>query len=126
MHGQERPEDVPPRSRAGWIPGRTFHEKSVLSRAIVVAAGPVANFLLAMVLFAGLFIAVGKPVTLPVVGDVLPDSAAARAGLQADDRIVAIDGEPIATFEDLQRIIMPHPGEDRCDDHAARRRRSRR
>ena len=45
-------------------------------RAIVVAAGPIANFLLAMVLFAGLFASMGRPVTLPVVGDVLPGSAA--------------------------------------------------
>ena len=67
----------------------------MLSRAIVVAAGPIANFLLAMVLFAGLFLAAGKPVTLPVVGEVLPDSAAARAGLLANDRIIAIDGQPI-------------------------------
>ena len=61
LHGQERPQDVADEVRARWIPGQTFHDKSVLSRAIVVAAGPVANFLLAMVLFAGLFIAIGTP-----------------------------------------------------------------
>ena len=49
LHGQERPEDVSDEVRAGWQHGRTFHEKSVVSRAIVVAAGPVANFLLAAV-----------------------------------------------------------------------------
>lgn len=111
MHGQERPEDVPDSVRAGWIPGETFHGKSVLSRAIIVAAGPAANFLLAMVVFALLFVAVGKPVTLPVVGDVLPNSAAARAGLVAKDRIVSIAGDPIATFEDLQRVIAAHPAQ---------------
>ena len=109
MHGQERPEDVSDAVRASWIPGQTFHEKSVLSRAIIVAAGPAANFLLAMVVFATLFIAIGKPFTLPVIGDVLPNSAAARAGLVAHDRIVSIDNQPIATFEDLQRIISAHP-----------------
>ena len=91
MHGQERPEEVSEEVRASWKPGQTFHEKSVLSRAIIVAAGPAANFLLAMVLFAGLFIAVGRPVTSPVVGEVLPDGAAAHAGLMANDRIVAIN-----------------------------------
>ncbi|HEY0182203.1 MAG TPA: RIP metalloprotease RseP [Rhodopila sp.] len=111
LHGQERPQDVSDEVRAGWVPGETFHDKSVLSRAIVVAAGPVANFLLAMVLFAGLFLALGKPVTLPVIGSVLPDSAASRAGLVANDRIVAIDGQPIQTFEDIQRIITVHPAE---------------
>lgn len=109
MHGQERPEFAPQSVRDSWIPGQTFHEKSVLSRAIIVAAGPIANFLLAVVVFAGLFLAVGKPVTLPVVGDVLPNSAAAHAGLAEHDRIVAIDGKPIDTFEDLQRVVMANP-----------------
>lgn len=109
MHGQERPEEVSEEVRASWKPGQTFHEKSVLSRAIIVAAGPVANFVLAMVLFAGLFIAVGRPVTSPVVGEVLPEGAAARAGVLANDRIEAINGERIQSFEDIQRIIIAHP-----------------
>jgi regulator of sigma E protease len=83
----------------------------VLSRAIIVAAGPAANFILAMVLFAGLFIAVGRPMTSPVVGEVLPNGAAARAGLMANDRIEAIDGKPIKTFEDIQKIIAARPVE---------------
>jgi regulator of sigma E protease len=109
MHGQERPEEVTEEVRASWKPGLTFHEKSVLSRAIIVAAGPLANFLLAIVLFAGLFMVVGRPVTSPVVGEVLPDGAAFRAGLVANDRIDAIAGEPIHSFEDIQRIITAHP-----------------
>jgi regulator of sigma E protease len=111
MHGQERPEEVSAEVRASWKPGQTFHEKSVLSRAIIVAAGPLANFVLAMVLFAGLFMAVGRPVTSPVVGEVLPDGAAARAGLLTNDRIEAINGQRIQTFEDIQRIITAHPVE---------------
>jgi regulator of sigma E protease len=111
LHGQERPQDVAEDVRAQWIPGQTFHDKSVLSRAIVVAAGPVANFLLAIVLFSGLFIALGTPVTLPVIGAVLPDSAASRAGLMANDRVVTIGGQPINTFEDLQHVITIHPAE---------------
>jgi regulator of sigma E protease len=111
MHGQERPEEVSDEVRASWKPGQTFHEKSVLSRAIIVAAGPLANFLLAMVLFAGLFMTVGKPVTTPVVGEVLPDGAASRAGIQANDRIQWIAGERIRSFEDIQRIITAHPVE---------------
>ena len=111
LHGQERPQDVAPEVRATWIPGQTFHDKSVLSRAIVVAAGPIANFVLAMVLFAGLFMAVGEPVALPVIGTVMPDSAASRAGLMVNDRITSIAGQPIGTFEDLQRVITAHPAE---------------
>ncbi len=150
LHGQERPQQVPPeplgpsraglaiadwRERAGlgrtavapepvevtadvvedapkvWIPGRIFHEKSVGARAIVVAAGPIANFLLAIVLFSLLFATAGRPVILPVAGEVLANSAAARAGVQKDDRIEAINGTPTATFEDIQRIISAHPDE---------------
>jgi regulator of sigma E protease len=111
MHGQERPEDVSPEDRAKWIPGRTFHEKSVASRAIVVAAGPIANFLLAAVLFAALFATAGRPVMQPVVSEVVADSAAAHAGLQGGDRIVAIDGTPVATFEDIQKIVSVRPGQ---------------
>jgi regulator of sigma E protease len=94
-----------------WIPGRVFHEKPVASRAIVVAAGPIANFLLAMVLFALLFATAGRPVILPVAGDVLADGAAARAGIRANDRIVSIAGTPIQSFEDIQRVITAHPAE---------------
>jgi regulator of sigma E protease len=111
LHGQERPQDVPDEVRAQWVPGETFHDKPVLSRAIVVAAGPIANFLLAMVLFGLLFAALGKPYTLPVVGAVLPDSAASRAGLQVRDEVVSIDGRAIKTFEDLQQVISTHPAQ---------------
>ncbi len=105
LHGQEQPEDVTDEIRASWKLGQTFHEKSTLSRAIVVAAGPVANFILAAVLFAGLFLVTGKPHTLPVVGEVMADSAAARAGIVAGDVISRIDGSKIIRFEDIQAIV---------------------
>ncbi len=111
LHGQERPQDVSAEVRAKWIPGQTFHDKSVLSRAIIIVAGPAANFLLAMVLFAGLFVALGTPVALPVIGVVVPDSAASKAGLIVNDRVIEIAGQPIGTFEDLQRTIAAHPSE---------------
>lgn len=111
LHGQERPEDVPAEMRARWMAGRTFHEKSVLSRAIVVAAGPAANFLLAAVLFSFLFATAGRPIAVPVVGEVLAGSAADRAGLHAGDRVDAIDGKRIKSFEDIQHIISSHPAE---------------
>jgi regulator of sigma E protease len=108
LHGQERPEDVSPEVRAAWFPGRTFHTKSVGSRAIVVAAGPAANFLLAIVLFSILFMVQGEPGD-PVVQSVIPDSAAMSAGLQPGDRIDAIDGRKINNFEDIVGVISTSP-----------------
>jgi regulator of sigma E protease len=112
LHGQEREEDVPSDVRALWIPGKTFHEKQVAARAWVVAAGPLANFVLAAVLFAALYAFVGRPYSPPVVADVVADSASAAAGLKVGDRVEAIDGTPIARFEDIQRIVAPLPGRE--------------
>lgn len=109
MHGQERPQDVPAEVRANWIAGQTFHGKSVLSRAIVVGAGPFANFVLAIVVFAVLFGVIGQPVTLPIVDTVLPHSAAATAGLRPGDRITAVDGGTIRNFQALQSVIETRP-----------------
>ena len=111
LHGQERPQDVPQEVRDAWIPGRTFHEKSVLSRAIVVAAGPVANFLLAIVLFSIIFAIQGEPGD-PVVETVIPNTAAAAAGFQAGDRIATIDSRNINTFSDISRIVLVNPGKE--------------
>lgn len=111
LHGQEGPDDATPEQRAGWKPGRTFHDKPVRDRAIVVAAGPVANFLLAAVLFGGLYMTVGQPQPSASVGTVVAGSAAERAGLLPGDRILSLDGAPIHRFEELQRHIQPRPGQ---------------
>ncbi len=84
----------------------SFHHKTLGQRAAIVAAGPIANFLFALIVFAGLFVIVGQPFTPPEIGGVLPDSAAERAGLKAGDRIVAINDQPIERFEEIQRIIQ--------------------
>lgn len=82
-----------------------FQTKSVARRAAIVAAGPIANFILAIVIFAVLFGLMGRPEISPRVDQVQPDSAASEAGLQAGDLVVAIDGSSIGTFAELQRTI---------------------
>ncbi len=82
-----------------------FQTKSVARRAAIVAAGPIANFILAIVIFAVLFGLMGRPEISPRVDQIQPDSAAAEAGLQAGDLVTAIDGSRIATFAELQRVV---------------------
>jgi len=84
----------------------SFHHKRLGQRAAIVAAGPIANFLFAIVLYAGLFSFVGQPFTPPEVGGVVANSAAERADIRAGDRIVRINGEQIERFEDIQRIVQ--------------------
>ncbi len=88
-----------------------FPAKSVWQRMAIVAAGPLANFLFAIVVLSALFSTVGRPYTPAEVGEVLPGSPAAQAGLAPGDRIVAVDGEPVESFEELQLIVQDHPGE---------------
>ena len=82
-----------------------FQTKPLWARSAIVAAGPLANFVLAIVVFAITFTFVGVNVTSPRVDELVPDSAAARAGLQSGDLIVAIDGQSIESFADMQRIV---------------------
>ncbi|MBO1074281.1 RIP metalloprotease RseP [Roseomonas marmotae] len=110
LHGQEG-LDATPEQKARWLHGRTFHDKPVRDRAIVVAAGPIANFLLAALLFAGLYMTMGQPLPSATVGAVVEGSAAAQAGLQPGDRILALDGQEVARFEDVQRHIQARPGQ---------------
>ncbi len=86
-----------------------FPCKRLGQRSWIVAAGPLANFVFAIVLLAGLFIFVGQPYTPAVVGAVQPDSAAAEAGILDGDVFLRIDGAPIERFEDIQRIVRFAP-----------------
>ncbi len=83
----------------------SFHSKSLSQRAAVVAAGPIANFLLAIVIFAFMFTFIGQRQTLPIVDAVSAGSAAEEAGFKAGDRVLSIDGEAIESFGEMQRIV---------------------
>src|ERR1700750_1587600 len=83
----------------------SFHHKKVGPRAAIVAAGPFANFILAIVIFAGMALYFGKPATSARVGGVVADRAAGAAGFKSGDVVVQIDGKPIESFADMQRIV---------------------
>jgi regulator of sigma E protease len=100
-------KQLAPSERAG-----AFHSKSVGARAAVVAAGPIANFILAIVLYSGLNATFGLHILPPLVDAVVPNSPAERAGFKSGDTIVAIDGTKIDRFDDLQRIVGSAAGEE--------------
>ena len=89
----------------------SFHHKNLAQKAFIVAAGPVANFLLTIAVFTYFTFSMGLTSTAPVVGEVIADSAAQEAGLLAGDRITHIDDEEVARFKDISRIIMINIGE---------------
>jgi regulator of sigma E protease len=89
----------------------SFHHQRVVPRAAIVAAGPIANFILAIVIFAGLFTFFGKPNMSARVDKVEVGSAAAAAGFQVGDVVTAIDGQSIENFSDMQRIVSVRAGE---------------
>jgi regulator of sigma E protease len=83
----------------------SFPAKSVWQRMAIVAAGPAANFLFAIIVLSVLFVVSGRPFTPAVVGEVTPESPAAAAGLEPGDLVRAVDGRPVDSFEHLQTLV---------------------
>jgi regulator of sigma E protease len=88
---------------------RTLNGAKLWKRAATVAAGPIANFLLAILIFSVTFSIYGKAVTDPVVAEVKPASAAADAGVMPGDVLVALDGSRVTTFDDVVRYVTVRP-----------------
>lgn len=111
--------DMDPSSRSdpNWLAlpaeerARTFQAKPLWQRAIIVAAGPVTNFLIALVILAGFAVAFGDLRTSAIVGQVEPGSAAQVAGLVRGDRITALGGRQVETFQDMVRFVQIRAGE---------------
>jgi regulator of sigma E protease len=95
-------------SNAPKLPG-SFAAATLASKAFIVAAGPIANLILAFILFTGLFAINGRIEVQPVVSQVLAGSPAAGAGLQAGDRITSIGGHAVHDFDDMIEIVAMHP-----------------
>ncbi len=84
---------------------KSFAAKPVWARAAVVAAGPIANFILAIAIFTGIFSIFGQQTITPRIDSVVAGSPAEKAGLKPGDLVVSIDGSPISSFADLQRVV---------------------
>ncbi len=87
----------------------SFLHKRLGQRSAIVFAGPLANYVFAIIVLTGLFAFYGQPFTPAVVGTVQPESAAAEAGIKPGDRIVGIDGSRIERFEDVRQIVAMSP-----------------
>ena len=115
FYGDENAASVPDQAAAAAMSEDekkdSFVHQRVPARAAVVAAGPIANFILAIVIFAGIFMLYGKQTATARVDAVQPESAAASAGFKPGDLVTAIDGEKIDSFADMQRIVSVSAGE---------------
>jgi len=97
---QSSDEDIPPEDK-----NKTFASKNLAQRAAIIFAGPAMNYIFAFVLIVGLIWGLGEVIIKPIVGSVLPGSAAEKAGILPLDEIVDVNGTPISSFTDIQRQI---------------------
>src|SRR6202167_179847 len=113
--GDDNAASVPDAPRLESMPAsdraKSFFFQPVYKRAAIVAAGPIANFVLAIVIFAMVFMLYGKQTMSARVDAVQADSAAAAAGFQSGDLVVAINGRKIEDFADMQRIVSESAGQ---------------
>jgi regulator of sigma E protease len=113
FYGDENAASAPAREKLEKMSAKerrhSFYGQPVAKRAAIVAAGPLANFLLTIAIFAGTFYFVGRPITLPRVDIVNTGSAAETAGFKPQDLVLSIDGSSIESFSDMQRIVRISP-----------------
>jgi regulator of sigma E protease len=104
--GEDAGEAIPEREAR-----RAFNRKPMWQRVVVVLAGPLANFVLPVFIYFAFFIG-HTHLPAAVVGDVLPDSPAARAGIEPGDRVLAIDGRAVRYWHELEDTVQGHIGEE--------------
>ena len=108
--GEPRPKDWDPEAMVPFGPKpvpehRWFESKSLLARVWIMSAGVIMNFVLAFLMLVGVTLAYGSPRIPPVVGEVVPGSPAARAGIAIGDTIVSVAGTPVVDFVELQQVM---------------------
>lgn len=112
FEGDANAASVPGADDAARNSPGSLHAQPVPQRMAIVAAGPIANFLLAIAIFAATFAVVGMPYMRPIVSEVLAGSAAESAGLKAGDLVKSVAGEKITAFGQIQEKVFLRPGEE--------------
>ena len=107
MRGDEDAASTPSRQTPSAV--GSFGNASLYWRMAIVAAGPIANFILGIALFAAVYMAVGKQSVPAVIGDVIPDTPAAVSGLEPGDRVMRIDGVAVRDFNDMRALVFESP-----------------
>ncbi len=107
MLGEVPNEEVPHDERH-----LSFSHRPVYQRALVVAAGPFANFLLAEIIFFFILLLYGNPILQPEIGSVKPASPAAQAGLVKGDVFLSVNGKNVESWEDVSRLIKASKGRE--------------
>ena len=110
MVEDDEDEDVDPQELSDDEKAVSFAHKTVGQRAAIVAGGPAANFIFAIIVLAAVAMTSGLPQIQVVVGEILPDSAASQSQLSEGDVIVALNGAEVENSRDVQRIIAANPG----------------
>ena len=111
--GDLNPVSMPGEVEEGLSPEErrlSFHHRPVWQRFLIVLAGPAANFVLAILIFAAFFAAMGVPRTSNVVTGIQPASPAQQAGIERGDRILSIAGRETGTFEEIFQVVTLRPG----------------
>ena len=101
-------------AKAGWALAEkadSFHIRPLWQRAAVVAAGPVMNLLIALVIFTAFNLAYGRIEAIPQVSGFAPQSPAQVAGIQVGDKVVSVNGTAITSFEQIRPLVAPYPGQ---------------
>ena len=107
MLGEQPGEEVEPADTP-----YAFSDRPVYQRALVVAAGPFANFLLAQMIFFVIFLFYGNPMLLPEIGSVKPVSPAHTAGIMPGDVLLSVNGKAVRTWDDVSKYIRSSRGEN--------------
>ncbi len=113
--GDMNPASMPERAPAKRDFDGSFHNAALWKRALIVLAGPMTNLLVTILIIAGFFAVIGKPVAVSperqlTIAGFTATSPGRQAGLELGDRIVAIDGRTMTDFHDVQDAVLLYPG----------------